>query len=133
METYEVTIMNLKTKEEKILLIEADEAESSDDIVLKTVILEREFCSSNYNYLSAYQELRDKILELGYGIKCNGSRINVVQSGMMGASDKIYLVEFGRQALMKDVVGIFDYAEINEFPNSLQQNEYSMKWFDSLN
>lgn len=133
METYEVTIMNLKTKEEKILLIEADEAESSDDIVLKTVILEREFCSSNYNDLSAYQELRDKILELGYGIKCNGSRINVVQSGMMGASDKIYLVEFGRQALMKDVVGIFDYAEINEFPNSLQQNEYSMKWFDSLN
>ena len=32
------------------------------------------------------------------GIKCNGSRINAIQSGMMGYCEKIYLVKFGKQA-----------------------------------
>lgn len=72
------------------------------------------------------------MLQLGYGIKCNGSRINAVQSGMMGATEKVYLVEFGRQALMKDIVYIWDYADITEFPNTKQQKDFFEQWTKSL-
>ncbi len=44
-----------------------------------------------YGYYEVFQELRDKLLELGYGLKCNGSRINTIQSNMMGSCEKIYL------------------------------------------
>lgn len=72
------------------------------------------------------------MLQLGYGIKCNGSRINAVQSGMMGATDKIYLVEMGKQALMKDIVSIFDYADLSEFPNTEQQLAQFEQWCSTL-
>lgn len=71
------------------------------------------------------------MLDLGYGLKCNGSRINAVQSNMMGTSDKIYLVEMGKPALNKDIVSIWDYAEINEFPNTEEQLKFANRWLDS--
>lgn len=130
MEKYIVTIIELNSKTEAELEILADE--ESDDIVLKVVINNREFLVSDYNYLTAYQKLRDCVLSIGYGIKCNGSCHNAVQSGMMGSNAKIYLVELGRQALIRDIVGIYDYADINEFPNTQEQNAFLQKWIGSL-
>lgn len=72
------------------------------------------------------------MLALGYGIKCNGSRINAIQSGMMGATDKVYLVEMGKQALKKDIVNIWDYADIDIFANTQQQNSFFDQWINSL-
>ena len=72
------------------------------------------------------------MLQLGYGIKCNGSRLNAVQSGMMGATDKVYLVELGRQAVMKDIAHIWDYADITEFFDTKQQKEFFEQWTKSL-
>lgn len=132
MEIYEITIINLNTQEEQILPIEVDEAEETEYIVVRTVFFGQEISASDYNYLPAYQAFRDMLLRLGYGMKCNASRINVVQSGMMGAADKVYLVELGRQALMKDIVHIWDYAYINEFPDTEQQKAFFEKWTDSL-
>lgn len=68
------------------------------------------------------------MLAAGYGIKCNGSRLNVIQSGMMGATDKIYLVEMGKQVQTKDLVHIWDYAEIDIFPDTRQQNAFLEQW-----
>ena len=132
MEKYEVTSINLNTQEEQILPIEVDEAEESEYIVIKTVFLGQEISVSDYNYLPAYQKFRDKLHEFGYGIKCNGSRINAVQSGMMGATDKVYLVEIGKQALMKDIAYIWDFADIKEFPDTEQQKEFFEQWSKSL-
>jgi hypothetical protein len=130
MEKYIVTVIELNSKTEAELELLADE--DTDDIVLKVVINNREFLASDYNYFTAYQKLRDCVLSIGYGIKCNGSRHNAVQSGMMGSSAKIYLVELGRQAFIRDVVGIYDYADINEFPNTQEQNAFLQKWKGSL-
>lgn len=132
MENFEVTVVNLNTKENQVLTIEVDEAETTEYIVIKVEISGRIVTASNENYLSAYQEFRDKMLDLGFGIKCNGSRINAVQSGMMGGTDKVYLVTFGQKALMKDVVNMFDYAEIDEFPDTKRQKEYFNQWIGSL-
>lgn len=132
MERYEITVINLNTQKEQILTVEVDEAEESEYIVIKSVFLGQEISASDYNYLPVYQVFRDMLLQLGYGMKCNGSRINAVQSGMMGATDKIYLVELGRQALMKDIAHIWDYANITEFPDTKQQKEFFEKWTKSL-
>ncbi len=106
-------------------------SETNEDFTIETNIDGIEIKSVGYGYFEVYQELRDKMLDLGYGLKCNGSRINAVQSNMMGTSDKIYLVEMGKPALNKDIVSIWDYAEINEFPNTEEQLKFANRWLDS--
>ena len=54
--------------------------------------------------------------------------INAVQSNLMSACEKIYLVEIGKQAQLKDVVFIWDYAEIHEFPNTKEQQKFTEQW-----
>ena len=51
---------------------------------------------------------------------------------MMGATDKVYLVELGRKALMKDITHIWDYADIKEFPDTAQQTSFYEFWMKSL-
>lgn len=124
MEVYEIVLRELNTGAEQIIRVEVDEAENSDNFFIKAQMKEQEITSSNIYYLPAYQEFRDKLLDAGYGIKCNGSRLNAVQSGMMVGTDKVYLVEIGKQALMKDLVHIWDYADIDTFPDTKQQNNF---------
>ena len=124
MERYEVTLIELDTQYEFSVQVEVDEAEASENIIILARVGKDEIESTNYAYLPAYQEFRDKLLVAGYGVKCNGSRLNAVQSGMMGATDKVYLVEMGKQALMKDIVHIWDYADIDIFPDTQQQNDF---------
>ena len=128
MEVYNVILIDLSTKVELTVQVKVDKGETSENIAICAKISDREFSSANYNYLPAYQEFRDKLLAAGYGIKCNASRLNVIQSGMMGATDKIYLVEMGKQVQTKDLVHIWDYAEIDIFPDTRQQNAFLEQW-----
>ncbi len=132
MEIYNVTLIELSSKKEIPCSVEVDEAEISENIKIKTVIDGNTIEVTDFNYLPAYQHFRDQLLLLGYGMKCNGSRINAVQSGLMGATDKMYLVEIGKQALMKDIVHIWDYADIVEFPDIEQQKVFFDQWTKSL-
>lgn len=51
---------------------------------------------------------------------------------MMGACEKIYLAEMEKPALNKDIVSIWDYAEINEFPNTEEQQAFTNRWLNSI-
>ena len=133
MERKEISAFDIGNHVEVQLLIDVDEAETSENITIHLSLLDQEIFSSHYQYLNAYQEFRDRLLDLGYGLKCNGSRINAVQSPMMSCTDKVYLVELGQKALMKDIVHIFDYAYIDEFCTTQQQNEFFDEWMKSLN
>lgn len=106
-------------------------SEKDEDFIIETTIDGIEIKSVGYGYFEVFQEFRDKLLELGYGLKCNGARINAIQSNMMGACDKIYLVEMGKPALLKDIVSIWDYAEINEFPYTEEQQAFVNRWSNS--
>lgn len=128
MEKYEVILIELESQYEFSAQVEVDEAETSENITILARVGKDEIEATNYAYLSAYQEFRDKLLAAGYGIKCNGSRLNAVQSGMMGAIDKVYLVEKGKQAFTKDIVHIWDYADIDIFPDTEQQNIFFEQW-----
>lgn len=132
MNTYEVTIVYTETMDELSLTVTADEAETSDYIVLETAIGGRTIKASGESYLEAFQELRDKWLAFGYGMKCCGALINAVQSGMMSYTPQVYLVTLGQQAMKKDIAGIWDKCDISEFPDTAAQREFTEKWFNSL-
>lgn len=51
---------------------------------------------------------------------------------MMSVSNKVYILTLGKPALKKDIATIFDYAEIQEFPNTREQKEFSQKWLNSF-
>lgn len=129
MEQYNCTVADLGYYDsEKPVLIEVNE--DSDEIEISTVVDGIDFFSSDESYLAAYQKLRDKLLELGYGLQFNGSRINAIQSGMMSQCEKIYLVEMGKKALLNQVVCIWDYADIDVFPDTKEQLEFAEKWYE---
>lgn len=82
--------------------------------------------------MTAFQEFRDQLLLLGYGMKCNDARLNAVRSQMMAATDQVYLVEMGKQARMQDRVLIFDYADIACFPDKKERTAFVEQWRRSL-
>ena len=129
---YNLTATSLTTKREFPIIVKADEAETTDDIVLSVYIDDVNISASNYGYFSAFQEIRDKLLQIGYGIKCAESKLNAVQSAMASATNKVYLTDLGKQAMSKDLICFFDYADINEFPDTKEQSDYSGKWIKSL-
>jgi len=51
---------------------------------------------------------------------------------MMSTSNKVYILTLGKPALKKDIAAIFDYAEIQEFPNTREQEKFSQKWLNSF-
>ncbi|KFX54681.1 hypothetical protein FDB15_16435 [Clostridium botulinum] len=132
MEKYNITVVSLLNKEETNLIIKADEAETSDDILLFVKLDNDEIVGGSEIYFEAFKQLKDKLLDLNYGIKCKGSLPNVVQSRMAANSDKIYVVELGKQALRKNLVSIYEYADIFKFSNSKEQDEFAEQWYSSL-
>lgn len=125
---YQCTVVDIKSKSEKSIMVKVNE---DDEIKISTEIDGFAVSISDEYYLQSYQKFRDELLKCGYGLKCNGSRINAIQSGMMGYSEKVYLVEMGKQAFMKDVVCIWDYADIEEFPDTKMQLDFAQQWYDS--
>lgn len=103
--------------------------EDADEIEISTEVDGINVVGSDECYFTDYQKFRDELLELEYGLKCNGSKINAIQSGMMSQSDRIYLVEIGRQAMSDQMVCIWDYADIEDFPDTESQLEYADKWY----
>lgn len=132
MEKYEVTLLNLTEYSEVNTVVYAAEAETNDNIILKTTINGSELTSESNQYLVAYQILRDKLLQIGFELKCNGSLINATQSAMMSYTPKVYLVRIGEQAAMKDIVNIWDYCDTDDFPTTEQQKLFIQDWFASL-
>lgn len=132
MEFYDVEIVNLKNGVSEIICIDVDEAEETELIVLHSILHENEVVSSDPCYMSAFQDFRDQLLALGYGMRCKGAYVNAVQSPMMSVCDRIYLVHMGKQAFMKDAVGIFEYADLDSFCNTIDQINYFCEWCDSL-
>ena len=132
MTQYRVSIVFIGSSHREDVEVNADECESSDDIMLELPINGRVIKSFGSSYLEAYQKLRDRLLGFGYGMECCGSLINAVQSGMMAQSPKVYLVTLGKQARLDYIVGIWDKCNISDFPDTAAQNAFTEQWFESL-
>ncbi len=130
-EFYDLTVVALECRENEkqisVLVSFYDEF-----IELNAVIDEMDFSEKGDDLFAAFQVFRDKLLESGYGIKCNAARINAVQSGMMRDLDVVYLVEMGKKPSMEDVHGFWDYCEMNEYPSTEEQEQFRKKWTESV-
>jgi len=87
------------------------------------------------NLCKALVCLRYSLEEKECKLLCNGSRKDVIVSGMsrqMGGGRKAYVVRLGCQALKEDMVDIFDYAEPQYVGTVSQQKEFYNEWVLSL-
>lgn len=130
MEEYQVPIMRLDYQAIEYQTLYVDD--ENEDILMYLQYLNKPYKATGGSYFSTYQSLRDQLLKDGYGLMCNGSYINAIQSAMMCYVDKVYLVTLGKQALQKDIVNLFDEADIHEFPDTEKQQIFQKQWFASL-
>ena len=126
--TYEVTIVELDTKAETGMVVKAGEELSTGAFIIWCLLNDQEIVSTDDSYFVAFQHFRDKLLKAGYGIKCNGARLNVVPFSMIESSPKVHIVELGKSIRSDDYVNIWDKADINDFPDSREQNRFYDKW-----
>ncbi len=132
MEKYHIIAVSLTSHSELLLTIEADEAEMTEDVTLSVYIDGEKISASNEGYFQAYQEIRDTLLQKDYGLKCVGSKLNVVQSSMASATDKVCVAALGKQAKQKDLISLYEYVDIDVFPNTKEQNDFAARWNQSF-
>ena len=131
METYQCTIADLSYyQNERVISVEVED--NYDSYMMRTTVDGIELSVSGNGLFTTFQKLRDELLKIGFGMKCNAARINAVQSGMMADLDVVYLVELGERASTTLVNSFWDYANIDKFPNTEEQREFADKWFESI-
>ena len=126
--THKVTIVELGTGNETQIDVQSGEDMSTGAFIIWGSINDQEIKSAQDKYFAAFQQFRDKLLEAGYGIKCNGARLNAAPLSKFENGPKVYILESGNKP--ESAVNIWDKADINDFPDSGQQNRFINKWTD---
>ena len=127
---HKVTIVELGTDNESPLDVQSGEDMSTGAFIIRCSLNEQEIVSTQDKYFAAFQQFRDKLLEAGYGIKCNGARLNAAPLSKFENGPRVYILESDTKGLPENTVDIWDEADINEFPDSRQQNRFINKWSD---
>ncbi|GHU31919.1 hypothetical protein FACS1894172_07630 [Spirochaetia bacterium] len=125
-------LLNNSIKNDSKIIMAIEEYDNTDIITIKTKINGKNYNSSGEDYFGTFQKIKDILLKDNIGIKCYGSMENVYPSPMMRTSYNAYILENGKQALMENIVNIFDYVDINTFSTSDEQNNYYNNWLKSI-
>lgn len=134
----EIKDIKLKKDDEYFVAIleMSEEAEGNEENVYLRLtfgdIMITKICD---NFFYALLALRVELESLNLQICCNGAAESVYPSPMflsMGVARKAYKLTFGKQALMTDLVDIFDYDETLEFVSIELQEKYYEKWANSV-
>ena len=128
--TYEVTIVNLSTNNAAEMAVQSGEDMSTGQFVIWCNLDNQEIVSAHDEYFTAFQQFRDKLLEAGYGIKCNGARLNAAPLSKFENGPQVYILESDSSALPESSVDIWAKADIEDFPDSVRQNRFKNKWYD---
>ena len=126
--THKVTIVELGTGNETQIDVQSGEDMSTGAFIIWGSLNDQEIKSAQDKYFAAFQQFRDKLHEAGYGIKCNGARLNAAPLSKFENGPKVYILESGINP--ESAVNIWDKADINDFPDSGQQNRFINKWTD---
>lgn len=132
MEIIKVQAIRIDTLHTFEIELQVDEYVTYDGLMISAILPETTVSVKGDYYFTTFQKFRDSLLHLGIGLKCSGSLLNVCQSPMASYSEKIYIITLGMQAKSENLVSIFDYSNIDKFPNSIEQDEYYKKWLSSL-
>ena len=118
----QVTLQNEVSENEYLVAVEIKLEEKTYNAVAES-------------YFETLQDLRQELERDGIQILCNGAAKNVYPSPMalaMGEGRRAYRMTWGKQALQKDVVDIFDYDESLICCSVEEQKQYYMDWIRSL-
>ena len=130
MEILEINIINNgKIEKNKLFLSEIE-----DEINLKIEIERTIYFSKSDNIFDSIVELRKKLELNNIYLLCNVSAINVYPSGMEKefGGTKAYKLQMGKQAVLADVVDIFDYDSELKIGSVKEQEEFFESWIESL-
>ena len=128
MEILEINIINNgKIEKNKLFLSEIE-----DEINLKIEIERTIYFSKSGNIFDSIVELRKKLELKNIYLLCNASVINVYPSGMQKefGGTKAYKLQMGKQAILIDVVDIFDYDSELKIGSVKEQEEFYENWLD---
>ena len=130
MEIFDIEIINNgKIEKNKLFLSEIE-----DEINLKIEIERTIYFSKSDNIFDSIVELRKKLELKNIYLLCNASVINVYPSGMQKefGGTKAYKLQMGKQAILIDVVDIFDYDSELKIGSVKEQEEFYENWIESL-
>ena len=130
MEILEINIINNgKIEKNKLFLSEIE-----DEINLKIEIERTIYFSKSGNIFDSIVELGKKLELKNIYLLCNASVINVYPSGMQKefGGTKAYKLQMGKQAILIDVVDIFDYDSELKIGSVKEQEEFYENWIESL-
>ncbi|WP_374141676.1 hypothetical protein [Leptotrichia hongkongensis] len=130
MEIFDIEIINNgKIEKNKLFLSEIE-----GEINLKIEIERTIYFSKSDNIFDSVVELRKKLELNNIYLLCNASAINVYPSGMQKefGGTKAYKLQMGKQALLIDVVDIFDYDSELKIGSVKEQEEFFENWIESL-
>ena len=126
--THTVSIVEIGTDNETKIDIRSGEDMSSGATVIRGTLNGQEITAVCDTYFKAFQQFRDKLLEAGYGMKCNGAHLNVAPLSRYENGPKAYVLEQGKPADKDSAVDIWAKADIDEFPDSGKQNRFYNNW-----
>jgi len=130
MEIFDIEIINNgKIEKNKLFLSEIE-----DEINLKIEIERTIYFSKSDNIFDSVVELRKKLELNNIYLLCNASAINVYPSGMQKefGGTKAYKLQMGKQAILIDVVDIFDYDSELKIGSVKEQEEFYENWIESF-
>ncbi|EEX75482.1 hypothetical protein [Leptotrichia hofstadii] len=130
MEIFDIEIINNGKIEKNKLFLSEIEGEINLEIEIERTI----YFSKSDNIFDSVVELRKKLELNNIYLLCNASVINVYPSGMQKefGGTKAYKLQMGKQALLIDVVDIFDYDSELKIGSVKEQEEFYKNWIESL-
>lgn len=130
MEIFDIEIINNgKIEKNKLFLSEIE-----GEINLKIEIERTIYFSKSDNIFDSVVELRKKLELNNIYLLCNASAINVYPSRMQKefGGTKAYKLQMGKQAILIDVVDIFDYDSELKIGSVKEQEEFFESWIESF-
>ena len=129
-EIQDINILNNgKIEKNKLFLLEIE-----DEINLKIEIKNVIYFSKGDNIFDSIVELRKKLESKDIYLLCNASVVNIYPSSMQKdfGGTKAYKLQMGKQAVLADVVDIFDYNNELKIGSVEKQKKIYENWLKSL-
>ena len=129
-EIQDINILNNgKIEKNKLFLLEIE-----DGINLKIEIKNVIYFSKGDSIFDSIVELRKKLESKDIYLLCNASVVNIYPSPMQKdfGGTKAYKLQMGKQAVLADVVDIFDYNSELKIGSVEEQKKFYENWLKSL-
>lgn len=129
-----IKIINGDFNEELKIYLYDEDPDDIDLIKIEFTFQNDIYKSSSENYFTALKNLREILETKNLKLLCKGTSKNVHPSPMqlsMGTGRKAYQLSLKKQALLEDVVDIFEPSKEEEYSTVKEQFDFYNLWINS--